>query len=57
MGHVQLPGDFSIDDSDAIISNDAAQIYEEYNFLREKCPVIHTSRYNGLLATHAVRPP
>jgi hypothetical protein len=43
---VTLEG-FNIDDSDAVISNNPAQIYEEYDMLREKCPVAHTTRYNG----------
>jgi cytochrome P450 len=41
------PETFNIDDSAAVISNDPAQIYAEYDLLRQKCPVIHTSRYNG----------
>jgi cytochrome P450 len=41
------PEMFNIDDSAAVISNDPAQIYAEYDLLRAKCPVIHTSRYNG----------
>jgi hypothetical protein len=43
---VTLEG-FNIDDSDAVISNNPAKIYEEYDMLREKCPVAHTTRYNG----------
>jgi hypothetical protein len=46
MGAIDL-GNFNIDDSAAVISNNPDQIYEEYNLLREKCPVAHTSRYNG----------
>jgi cytochrome P450 len=38
---------FDIDTSAAVIHNDTEQIYKEYNFLREKCPVIHTNAYNG----------
>ncbi|KAF9878442.1 cytochrome P450 [Colletotrichum karsti] len=38
---------FDIDKSAAVVSNDPAQIYEEYRFLRKQCPVIHTSQYGG----------
>ena len=41
------PETFRVDDSAAVISNDPAQIYAEYDMLRAKCPVIHTSRYKG----------
>jgi cytochrome P450 len=46
MGTIDLEK-FDIDESDAVISNNPSKIYKEYDFLRQKCPVIHTSRYNG----------
>ncbi|KAF2671826.1 putative cytochrome P450 [Microthyrium microscopicum] len=46
---------FDIDESAAVNLNDPAQIYAEYDYLRSKCPVIHTTKYNGywLLTRHA----
>jgi hypothetical protein len=38
---------FDIDNSAAVISNEPAKIYEEYDYLRKRCPVIHTSQYGG----------
>ncbi|KAK3644000.1 hypothetical protein LTR56_009852 [Elasticomyces elasticus] len=38
---------FDIDKSAAVISDNPAEIYEEYRHLRKHCPVIHTSQYGG----------
>ncbi|KAI1856728.1 uncharacterized protein JN550_013668 [Neoarthrinium moseri] len=38
---------FDIDKCAAVISNDPAKIYEEYNYLRKHCPIIHTNQYGG----------
>ncbi|KAL0930161.1 cytochrome p450 [Colletotrichum truncatum] len=38
---------FNIDKSAAVISNNPAEIYEEYRYLRKQCPLIHTNQYGG----------
>lgn len=38
---------FDIDSSAAVISDSPTKIYEEYRYLRKRCPVIHTSQYGG----------
>jgi len=38
---------FDIDKAAAVVSDDPAKIYEEYQFLRKQCPVIHTNQYGG----------
>lgn len=43
MGEQQI----NIDDNEAIISNNPAKIYAEYDSLRSQCPVAWTNRYNG----------
>lgn len=46
----QVPRDdgfFDIDSSAAVISDSPTKIYEEYRYLRKRCPVIHTSQYGG----------
>lgn len=40
-------GQINIDDNEAVISNNPAKIYEEYDMLRRKCPVAWTNQYNG----------
>lgn len=37
----------NVDDCDAVVSNNPEKIYQEYDLLREKCPVAWTNRYNG----------
>ncbi|KAJ5991683.1 hypothetical protein N7451_007407 [Penicillium sp. IBT 35674x] len=37
----------SIDDFTLIEDNDPSKIYEQFNHLRNKCPVAHTSQYGG----------
>lgn len=37
----------NIDNNEAVISNNPAKIYEEYDMLRSKCPVAWTNQYNG----------
>lgn len=37
----------NIDSSEAVISDNPAKIYEEYDMLRAKCPVAWTNEYNG----------
>ncbi|KAH8895354.1 cytochrome P450 [Thozetella sp. PMI_491] len=32
---------------EAHFSNDPQKIYEEYRYLRQKCPIIHTNQYGG----------
>lgn len=38
---------FDIDQAHAVISNDPAKIYDEYRYLRQQCPLAHTSQYGG----------
>lgn len=38
---------FDIDQAHAVVSNDPTKIYEEYRFLRQQCPIVHTSQYGG----------
>lgn len=39
---------FDINKAEAVIGNDPSKIYEEYRYLREKCPVVHApNQYNG----------
>jgi cytochrome P450 len=38
---------FDIDKAAAVISVNPDKIYEEYRFLREQCPVVHTNQYGG----------
>jgi cytochrome P450 len=38
---------FDIDKAAAVISNDPAQIYEEYRYLRKQFPLIYTQQYGG----------
>lgn len=37
----------NIDNNEAVVSNNPAKIYEEYDMLRSKCPVAWTNQYNG----------
>lgn len=39
--------EFDIDQSSAVISNDPAEIYSEYDHLRQECPLIWTNQYGG----------
>lgn len=41
------PNGLNIDSSEAVISNDPAKIYAEYDILRQRCPVAWTNQYNG----------
>lgn len=36
-----------VDNNEAVISNNPAKIYEEYDMLRSKCPIAWTNQYNG----------
>jgi cytochrome P450 len=47
MTEFKNPHGLNIDDSEAVISNDPAKIYAEYDLLRKQCPVAWTNRYNG----------
>lgn len=38
---------FDIDDSAAVMSDEPDKIYEEYEYLRKRCPLIHTRQYGG----------
>jgi cytochrome P450 len=38
---------FDIDNAAAVVSNDPQKIYEEYRYLRQKCPLVHTNQYGG----------
>jgi cytochrome P450 len=40
-------GDFDIDTSAAVISNDPEKIYSDYRHIRKHCPLVHTSQYGG----------
>jgi hypothetical protein len=44
---VQSPLEWNVNDSEAVISNDPAKIYKEYDYMRQKCPVAHVDRHNG----------
>lgn len=47
----------NIDNNEAVISNNPAKIYKEYDMLRSKCPVAWTNQYNGYwLLTKYVSP-
>ncbi|CAI6334209.1 unnamed protein product [Periconia digitata] len=45
-GHCPI-GDFDINKAHAVISNDPEKIYNEYQYLRQECPLIYTSQYGG----------
>ncbi|KAF2395531.1 putative cytochrome P450 [Trichodelitschia bisporula] len=38
---------FEIDTSQAVVSNDPSEIYEEYDMLRARCPVAWVNKHNG----------
>ncbi|TDZ14160.1 5-methyl-1-naphthoate 3-hydroxylase [Colletotrichum orbiculare MAFF 240422] len=45
--HTEKEVSFDIDRSAAVVSNDPAEIYQEYQYLRRKCPLVHTRQYGG----------
>jgi hypothetical protein len=38
---------FDIDNSAAVLTDDAEAIYKEWDMLRAQCPVPHVSRHDG----------
>lgn len=44
---VEIPKDWNVNDSEAVISNDPEKIYKEYDYMRQSCPVAHVDRHNG----------
>jgi hypothetical protein len=58
MAKVQLPPDWDINNSAAVLSDDPEEIYKEWDYLREKCPVARVDRHNGywMLTKYCKRP-
>jgi len=44
---VEIPQGWTVNNSDTVLSTDPDKIYEEWKFMREKCPVAYTDRHNG----------
>lgn len=44
---VELAPGWDVNDSAAVLSNDPEKIYDEYNYLRQHCPVAKVDRHNG----------
>lgn len=44
---IEMAQHWDINDSEAVLRNDPEKIYEEYNYLRSKCPVAHVDRHDG----------
>lgn len=44
---IQLPPEWNVNDSAAVLSNNPEEIYKEYDHLRQRCPVAKVDRHNG----------
>ena len=44
---VSMPSDWNLNDSEAVLYTDPAKIYNEWDYLRSKCPVAHVDHHRG----------
>jgi hypothetical protein len=44
---LDIPHNWDVNTSEAVLSNDPAKIYREYDYMRSKCPVAHVNKHNG----------
>ena len=44
---VQLPEDWDINNSAAVVSDNPQDVYKEWDYLRSQCPVAHVDRHDG----------
>jgi len=44
---VVIPAAWDVNTSEAVMSNDPAKIYKEWDYMRKECPVAHVDKHNG----------
>ena len=56
---LELPEDWDINNSAAVVSDNPQEVYKEWDYLRSQCPVAHVDRHNGywILTKWVYKPP